>query len=133
MQLQAMISFFENYPVLAAMLVAVLSWLAIAWELFGLKERVLAHRRWQRHPRGHLQERQILCHPHRPPEHATADDQRGQQACLAMAVLSIWQQQAHRRLESHTQPQGGIDQPAHLAQGDGGHGNEPEIPRPVRR
>ncbi len=37
-----MTSFFENYPVLAAVLVAALSWLAIAWELFGLQEKLLA-------------------------------------------------------------------------------------------
>jgi hypothetical protein len=37
-----MIKFFENYPVLSAILVAVLSWLAIAWELFGLQEKFLA-------------------------------------------------------------------------------------------
>jgi hypothetical protein len=42
MQLQKMIEFFENYPVLTAILVAVLSWLAIAWELFGLQEKFLA-------------------------------------------------------------------------------------------
>ncbi|MBP8019201.1 MAG: hypothetical protein KAY82_04120 [Hylemonella sp.] len=37
-----MISLIENYPVVTAIVVAVLSWLATAWELFGLQEKFLA-------------------------------------------------------------------------------------------
>ena len=40
--MQTMTSFIENFPLLAAILVAVVTWLAIAFELLGLKEKVLA-------------------------------------------------------------------------------------------